>query len=473
MKKNKGFTLIELLAVIVILAIIAIIAVPIILNVVEKSKESSAVDSAYGYINAIENNLATAEVKSGLVAEDKEYDDLSTFEETYNITVKGTKPSSGTFTLEKRKVVSAEFIINGYNVICNKRKCESRGKNIKVLITYNANGGTLDKTDDRVVKNSTINLPIPTKNDYSFVGWYTEENGEEEITNETPITSELTLYARYVKTINNFEYTGNVQEITLPKGRYKLEVWGAQGGNYSSYQGGKGGYSYGIIELQSSTNLFIYNGGQSTGNGEGFNGGGSSRNSSYTTTSTDSEGNQTSHTGSTQNRGGGGGTDIRIGIDSLYSRVIVAGGGSGANSGGAGNYGGGTQGGGSYPGTQVSAGSGGSFGVGANNTTTNYKYTPAGGGGGWYGGGIGGVSDSSSSYRRYHSGGSAWVYTEASYNTWKSANQTDADKYELTSEYYLTDAETIAGNQTFKAPNGNDETGHSGNGYARITYLGK
>lgn len=39
--KNRGFTLLELLAVIVILAIIALIATPLILNVIEKSKEGA------------------------------------------------------------------------------------------------------------------------------------------------------------------------------------------------------------------------------------------------------------------------------------------------------------------------------------------------------------------------------------------------------------------------------------------------
>ena len=38
---KKGFTLIELLAVIVILAIIALIAVPIVLGIIDNTKESS------------------------------------------------------------------------------------------------------------------------------------------------------------------------------------------------------------------------------------------------------------------------------------------------------------------------------------------------------------------------------------------------------------------------------------------------
>ena len=33
--------------------------------------------------------------------------------------------------------------------------------------------------------------------------------------------------------ILNFNYTGAVQSVTLPKGIYTLECWGAQGGNRS------------------------------------------------------------------------------------------------------------------------------------------------------------------------------------------------------------------------------------------------
>ena len=64
MKQNKGFTLIELLAVIVILAIIALIATPIILNVINDAREKSAVDAGYGYISAVENYIAMADLQA-------------------------------------------------------------------------------------------------------------------------------------------------------------------------------------------------------------------------------------------------------------------------------------------------------------------------------------------------------------------------------------------------------------------------
>lgn len=59
-------------------------------------------------------------------------------------------------------------------------------------------------------------------------------------------------------------------------------------------------------------------------------------------------------------------------------------------------------------------------------------------------------------------GGSGYVLTDASY---KPAG------YNVGSAFYLSNARTIAGSQSFPAPDGGIETGHSGNGYARITLV--
>lgn len=58
MRGSKGFTLVELLAVLVILAIIALITTPIILGVINDSRESAARDKTWAYIDAIENAFA-------------------------------------------------------------------------------------------------------------------------------------------------------------------------------------------------------------------------------------------------------------------------------------------------------------------------------------------------------------------------------------------------------------------------------
>lgn len=395
-------------------------------------------------------------------------------------------------------------------------------------------------------------------------------------------------------TVFNFSYTGTVQEVTLPPGKYKLQCWGAQGGDSSSYSGigSKGGYSEGMLTITQATKLYIFVGGKgaSSGNGGWNCGGGSTGSSSY-------------NSGNTYGRSypacGGGGTDIATVTSemsysskrnnrssaSLLSRCIVAGGGAGASAryteeettstnwedyesvdcklgdGGslywqstfysipfeAGsviranrftnhdnigshaqfywkgtdgyyhyssssnmNYefvvpdncvdlqvyafvekrtypnnpgtvtlviqkkntttststssskssssqqGGGTSGRGTSPGTQTSGG--GEFGKGKNQDITNYRYASGAGGGGWYGGGSS-YSDSSTSQINSSGGGSGFVNT-ASNSGSRPSGYTGLQ---------LDSGSTKDGATSFPSPSGGNETGHSGNGYARIT----
>lgn len=271
----------------------------------------------------------------------------------------------------------------------------------------------------------------------------------------------------------DYKYTGGVQSVTLPVGTYRLEVWGAEGGTAINNYGGYGGYSVGTLTLtDESTVLYIQVGGYPASVGDdrvvvpgGYNGGGNGYNRYYNDTAT-------------YGQGGGGGTDIRIGQDSLYARVIVAGGGGGSASNGnerAKKYGGGLDGGceasvyqaHQTPSTGSTNVNFGTFGQGGAATTEggNYKYGSGGGGGGWYGGAASNrYSDSETTLRTYNGGGSGYVYTADTATNYPSGCL-------LNSSYYLTEAQTIAGNTSFPSPNGGTETGHEGNGYARITVL--
>ena len=260
----------------------------------------------------------------------------------------------------------------------------------------------------------------------------------------------------------DFEYSGSCEEYSIPyTGYYRLETWGASGGGSSML--GYGGYSSGIASLQANTNLYICVGGKgSSGSGinnitaGGFNGGGNA----YL-----SDGN---------NGSGGGATDIRIGTNSLYTRVIVAGGGGGrvAASGSASvtptkghggglsgitgicNYGSGYIAGG---GSQTIGGYGtstlynGSFGQGGNGDNVNR----AGGGGGLYGGG--------STYTT-GGGGSGYVFTNSAYVP---------AGFLLSNAYYLTNAYTVDGSSSMPTTDATTTMiGNQGNGFAKITYIG-
>lgn len=267
--------------------------------------------------------------------------------------------------------------------------------------------------------------------------------------------------------IMDFNYTGSTQFKTLKPGTYTIECWGGQGGTYSSYIGGYGGYSKGTITLTKTTTVYVSVGGagSSSSTAAGFNGGG---------------------TGISSGRGGGGATDVRIGQNSLYSRVIVAGGGGGAGVTSANanpcGCGGGEYGGdgyynnttGSYTtgqnrsggsasqtagGITWSTGTQATFGQGGNAS----GYSCGGGGGGWYGGG-GAYDSDSDSDGRWGGGGSGYVYTSSTAKNYPNGCL-------LNSTHYLTNAQTIAGNTSFTSPTGSAETGHTGNGFCRITNL--
>ena len=55
--RKKGFTLIELLAVIVLLAIVMLVSSPIVLNIINNSKNKATLRSAEMYVKALENSL--------------------------------------------------------------------------------------------------------------------------------------------------------------------------------------------------------------------------------------------------------------------------------------------------------------------------------------------------------------------------------------------------------------------------------
>jgi len=217
----------------------------------------------------------------------------------------------------------------------------------------------------------------------------------------------------YLNNAYNFDYTGGEQTFIAPiDGIYKVEVWGAQGGSYSTtYYGGYGGYSVGEISLNEGDTLYINVGGKGTDNSSygnlyngGYNGGGR---------------NGANPGGKWTGGSGGGATHIATssGLLSTFSSsvskiIIVAGGGGGGSHalngisaygsgyGGSGggyigntgqstcsttNYYGGT--GGSQT-TYGSSGCGtGAFGTAAG--TNNDECGHGGGGGGYYGGGPG------------------------------------------------------------------------------------
>lgn len=157
-------------------------------------------------------------------------------------------------------------------------------------------------------------------------------------------TRQITFVSDSSDYMSNFDYTGDSQTFTPNyDGNYRVELWGAQGGNMTgegftsdntsrgnlTYFGGQGAYTSGIMDLSKAQKIYMYVGGQGSSNkfsecidgiNGGYNGGGSIAEDQCKFGAT-----------------GGGATDIRItngtwsNFDSLKSRIMVAAGGGGAN----------------------------------------------------------------------------------------------------------------------------------------------
>lgn len=83
-------------------------------------------------------------------------------------------------------------------------------------VTFDANGGSVSLTSKWVVPSPGINctygeLPTPTRENYIFVGWYTEADGGSKVTSTTTVTqsTDHTLYARWQANTYTVTFNGN------------------------------------------------------------------------------------------------------------------------------------------------------------------------------------------------------------------------------------------------------------------------
>ena len=441
---KKGFTMIEMLAVFTLLGILILITLPQITSLLKKG-----------------NNESYEEFKN----------DIYTATEAYIV--------------DKRIMISNGSSINIYLIdVINDGYLKS------TLVNPNTNNKIIDETYTRI---------IVSKDNNGVLSY--------QLLEADSTTCSISKNETWV-----FDYTGNVQNFNVPcDGKYKIELWGAQGGN-STAQGGKGSYTVGTIMLNKALNIYLYVGGAGSStkagvaqniNG-GYNGGGATGGQACCNRIYGS---------------GGGATDIRLvsgewnNLKSLASRIMVAAGGGGSYSGSndvvasnAGGSGGaligksGTQSGGTNAtycyglgGTQLAGGKVttncyyqanyatlnlSSFGIGGGDTGSR-----TGGGGGYYGGSSSGHIASAGGGSSYISGytGSIAIKSESdlsprtdSHDTVCNTNTTDVVCSYHYSNYIFKDTNMIDGDSSMPNKNGNgNTTGNLGNGYAKITYLGK
>ena len=383
-------------------------------------------------------------------------------------------PTKSGYDFSKWQITTGDSTLSGNKLTIGTQATTIKAIWIKkVTLTLNLDGGTISSNASGVYsRNAIVNLRTPTKSGYAFSKWQITTGDSTLSGNELTIgTQDTTIKAIYIKASEVFAYTGSEQKFTAPvSGKYKIEVWGAQGGGFSTYESGFGGYSFGIVSLNKNDVLYVNVGGKGTDGSAsseiasgGYNGGGNGGDVSSTR----------------YNGGGGGATHIatKSGLLSTLSTnqqaiLIVAGGGGGAGGWEPSTYeirlggsGGGFNGVNGEPrlqsndvygvsGKQTESGSGGTFGQGRSyKYVSSYQYGIGGGGGGFYGGG---VNDSCA-------GGGGSGYIGSSLLTNKAMYC-----YNCTAST-ATATKTISTTCTNKTATQN--CAKRGNGYAKITYI--
>ena len=169
--------------------------------------------------------------------------------------VKELAESEAKITTSSTKIIFENIKLNDFKINVEKEE--------EINITLDADTGSIDSNTlkiNKYQKGSELPTPTPKNSNYEFLGWY---DGEKKITNNTIITSEMNLVAKWNNTCPylagqtwNYDYTGGEQTFTVPcEGEYKLETWGAQGASDSTtYHGGYGAYTNGHIYLNNHSN---------------------------------------------------------------------------------------------------------------------------------------------------------------------------------------------------------------------------
>lgn len=403
------------------------------------------------------------------------------------------------------------FTLSKYTTSYSNNKIVLSVTKPNYTIKFDSNGGIGSMEDISCKYDDAQVLPLNTftNGDKIFLGWNTEQNGTGKYYGDNQEVSNLigtdngivTLYAQWLDDsylddaieLDNYTCTESVETFTAPNdGYYLLEAWGAQGGSipeningskvFAAMEGGRGGYSYGILHLNEGNEVYVAVGckgktlidsAKGTAAAGGYNGGGqaiSDEKTNYqgsgggaTHFAINSNLGELKNYASNQNdillvAGGGGGSYSSIGI-SYFSFGGVGGGQLGGsayvdyNRSGALVNGNSTY----YRGLEIPGGTQteqtntdmyifGTFGQGTDALTTTTG-TDAGAGGGWYGGsklsktyGLGGMAGG---------GGSGHINTSI-----------------------FSSGITLAGNVKMPTHDGTSfMNGNEDDGYARISFI--
>ena len=103
-----------------------------------------------------------------------------------------------------------------YEGNCNTKTDEKK----TYILTYNANGGSVSPTSKSLKDGDTYgNLPTPSRNGYTFNGWYTKSSGGAKVNQNTTINGNTTIHAQWTKKTDNGNISLSASKTCLVKGQ--------------------------------------------------------------------------------------------------------------------------------------------------------------------------------------------------------------------------------------------------------------
>lgn len=203
---KKGFTLVELMGVIVILGVIALIAIPTIDKQLKEGKrdlsqaqldniKSAAKLWVADNPNDMPQNGEECYLKySTLVDSGYAEENLKEISSNNDIVDNKLKIKISKDSTYNKYNYIVEFNNNGYTLSDTDKYCNS------YTVTFDANGGNLSTESKKVFYHSTYGeLPTPTRDGYTFLGWYKENTFVNKVEATTKIETDENhiLYANW------------------------------------------------------------------------------------------------------------------------------------------------------------------------------------------------------------------------------------------------------------------------------------
>jgi trimeric autotransporter adhesin len=162
-------------------------------DITKKSIRISASDVTVAFGSAVTGSFRS----SGLISPDE----VLSLSYTYSGTGTTSAPTGvGVYSITPSNANIGPGFINNYSITYDIASLTILAK---YTVTYNANGGEIfanpTSSVDYVVGDVALTLPTPTRDNYTFTGWYTQQaNGAQVADVYTPISSN-TLWSRWVQ----------------------------------------------------------------------------------------------------------------------------------------------------------------------------------------------------------------------------------------------------------------------------------